>query len=234
MQDMKLKMGTERSRRIIKLILALICAATLVFFLIRFVPLSHKDDEAELLRVVSKLYPMEQNYSPSLVQVEQIQVSQRCQEDLLLLLQAMQAEGFEPVLLEGYVDRKTQRLNYSAEIEQLQALGLSYDEAEALMLSPGENEHQLGLAVDIADAANPVKDPAFADSQLYKWLEEHCWEYGFVIRYPQEKEELTGREFVPWHFRYVGSESAMLMKELQLCLEEFYTWFYSDEVIIIE
>ena len=234
MQSVKFSVGSLSARRIIKLILALIGAATLVFFLIRFVPLSQKDGEVELLRLVGPHAPVEENYVPALVEVEGVQVSQLCGEDLRLFLQAAKDAGFEPLLLEGYMDRKHQQENYDRELQQLQAQGLSEEEARALLLAPGENEHQLGLTVDIVDAGNPYKDPAFSRSEIYKWLEEHCWEYGFVIRYPQDKEELTDREFIPWHYRYVGLESARLMKELQLCLEEYYTWFYSDAVIVIE
>ncbi len=82
---------------------------------------------------------------------------------------------------------------------------------------PGASEHHLGLAFDV----NVRKGGSFASTKQSKWLNEHCWEYGFIIRYQKEKEEITGFEAEPWHIRYVGVEHAMYMKEHNLCLEEY-------------
>lgn len=79
------------------------------------------------------------------------------------------------------------------------------------------SEHHLGLAIDItAKGAS-----AFKGTKQCKWLHAHCWEYGFIIRYQKEKEEITGFEEEPWHIRYVGVEHAMYMHEHNLCLEEY-------------
>lgn len=225
MQGIKYKAGTERSRRRIKIILALICLAVLVFFLIRYVPLSRNDDDAELLLLVSASSPLEEEYTPKLDEVEGIPVAESCAESLRQMLQAAEAAGCEPVLLEGYLSRKTQQDNYEAN------LLAAADPGD--VSKPGADEHELGLTVDIVDKAYQARDLALTGSDTYQWLSAHCWEYGFVIRYPEDKTELTGRNFMPWHYRYVGVESAQLMMELQLCLEEYYTWFYSDDVIVI-
>lgn len=82
---------------------------------------------------------------------------------------------------------------------------------------PGASEHHLGLAVDI----NVPGTSAFKGTKQQKWLHKHCWEYGFIIRYQKEKEEITGFEEEPWHIRYVGVEHAMYMHEHNLCLEEY-------------
>ena len=82
---------------------------------------------------------------------------------------------------------------------------------------PGSSEHHLGLAFDV----NKQGASTFAGTKHSKWLNEHCWEYGFIIRYQKEKEDITGFIAEPWHIRYVGVEHAMYMKEHNLCLEEY-------------
>ncbi len=82
---------------------------------------------------------------------------------------------------------------------------------------PGASEHHLGLAFDL----NVKGASAFMGTKQQKWLYEHCWEYGFIIRYQKDKEEITGIEEEPWHIRYVGVEHAMYMYEHNLCLEEY-------------
>ena len=82
---------------------------------------------------------------------------------------------------------------------------------------PGCSEHHLGLAFDI----NVAGASTFTGTKQSAWLNEHCWEFGFIIRYQKEKEEITGFEAEPWHIRYVGVAHAMYMKEHNLCLEEY-------------
>ena len=82
---------------------------------------------------------------------------------------------------------------------------------------PGCSEHHLGLAFDV----NKKGTSSFAGTKQSKWLNEHCWEYGFIIRYQKEKEKITGFEAEPWHIRYVGVEHALYMRDHDLCLEEY-------------
>ena len=86
---------------------------------------------------------------------------------------------------------------------------------------PGTSEHQLGLAVDIISNAHPELNSAWAETEEAEWLEAHCAEYGFILRYPPEKSEITGITWEPWHFRYVGEEAAVYIMENELCLEEY-------------
>lgn len=82
---------------------------------------------------------------------------------------------------------------------------------------PGYSEHHLGLAFDI----NKKGASTFKGTKQSEWLNEHCWEYGFIIRYTEEKEKITGFEAEPWHIRYVGIEHALYMRDHDLCLEEY-------------
>ena len=89
---------------------------------------------------------------------------------------------------------------------------------------PGSSDHQTGLGVDILNYAWTQKsgmNAEFAKTPEAQWMAAHCHEYGFVIRYLADKEEITGINYEPWHLRYVGTECAAYMKENNLCLEEF-------------
>ncbi len=93
---------------------------------------------------------------------------------------------------------------------------------------PGTSEHHLGLAFDV----NKQGSSTFAGTKHSEWLNEHCWEYGFIIRYTKEKEKITGFVAEPWHIRYVGVEHAMYMKEHDLCLEEYVKGIEDGTIVI--
>ena len=88
--------------------------------------------------------------------------------------------------------------------------------ARQTVAEPGCSEHHLGICFDIT-----VPGATFAGTKQHKWLLEHCWEYGFILRYPPDKTKITGFAPEAWHYRYVGAEHAMKMHELNLCLEEY-------------
>lgn len=88
--------------------------------------------------------------------------------------------------------------------------------ADTYSARPGHSEHQTGLAFDL----NEISD-AFAGTPEAEWLEEHAYEYGFIIRYPADKEDMTGYNYEPWHVRYLGKETAEKVYESGLCLEEY-------------
>ncbi|MBR2288965.1 MAG: M15 family metallopeptidase, partial [Clostridia bacterium] len=81
---------------------------------------------------------------------------------------------------------------------------------------PGTSEHHLGLAFDIT-----IPGKTFGSTSQAKWLAENCWDYGFILRYTEEKQQITGFLAEPWHFRYVGTEHSRIMHEENLCLEEY-------------
>ena len=85
---------------------------------------------------------------------------------------------------------------------------------------PGTSEHQLGLAVDIVDTGYQNLDEQQEQTAVQQWLLENCAEYGFILRYPTDKAELTGVNYEPWHYRYVGSAAKGIMEQ-GVCLEEY-------------
>ena len=95
---------------------------------------------------------------------------------------------------------------------------------------PGCSEHHLGLAFDV----NVKGASSFVSTRQSAWLSEHCWEYGFIIRYQKEKEKITGFEAEPWHIRYVGVEHALYMRDNSLCLEEYIQGIEDGTIVLPE
>ena len=125
----------------------------------------------------------------------------------------------------GYRTMDDQIRIYNREIEDRMAQGLSREEAEksaaTAVAVPGTSEHQLGLAVDIVDTGSWSLDEFQADLPAQKWLIANSWEYGFILRYPEGKTDVTGIIYEPWHYRYVGRELAKELHDLGLTLEEY-------------
>lgn len=94
-------------------------------------------------------------------------------------------------------------------------------EAAKSVAVPGTSEHQLGLAVDIVDVNNQNLDSSQEHTPVQKWLMENSWKYGFILRYPKGKSEITGIIYEPWHYRYVGKEAAADIVERGITLEEY-------------
>jgi D-alanyl-D-alanine carboxypeptidase len=114
---------------------------------------------------------------------------------------------------------------FQKKINRFMNKGYSYLEAYRLssqaVTVPGSSEHEIGLALDIYSPDYKQLNSGFGDTEEGKWLAEHCAEYGFILRYPLGKEEITGIEFEPWHFRYVGKAAAKIITENEITLEEF-------------
>ena len=98
--------------------------------------------------------------------------------------------------------------------------------ADTYSARPGYSEHQTGLAADIVSydwlVAGKGLTADFAEDPAAIWLKEHAHEYGFILRYPEDKTEVTGIGFEPWHFRFVGVEVATVIMEEEICLEEYF------------
>ena len=98
----------------------------------------------------------------------------------------------------------------------------AYTRAAQAVTVPGTSEHEIGLAIDIVTNGYATLDDGFGETEAGKWLAANSAEYGFILRYPKGKESITGIEYEPWHFRYVGREAASRITEEKICLEEFW------------
>lgn len=180
------------------------------------------------LTLVNPWTPLPEGYQPTLATVENgYQVDQRCAADLEAMLAACREAGLSPVLCSAYRTQEKQTALYENLVGKRMAQGLSREDAETQaakeVARPGTSEHQLGLAVDIVDASYQLLDTHQEDTPVQQWLMEHCWEYGFLLRYPPDKGAVTGIIYEPWHYRYVGRDHAQAIGQAGLCLEEFLT-----------
>ena len=152
----------------------------------------------------------------------------RAYPDLQEMMDACRAAGLDPKICSSYRTQDKQQELYENKIQRLMDEGYSYEraveEAGSVVAVPGTSEHQTGLALDIVDASYQILDEEQENTQVQQWLMEHSWEYGFVLRYPNGKSEITGIIYEPWHYRYVGREAAREMTELGMCLEEYVDW----------
>lgn len=172
------------------------------------------------LMLVNSRYRIPDDYSVELIRLSNgEQVDSRIYPDLQQMFDDARGDGYSLFVRAGYRSGEDQEDLMEDKIEAYRQEGYSQreaeHEAEKWVAKPGTSEHELGLAVDIN--AEGQTD----GNRLYQWLAEHSWKYGFILRYPAEKEEITGIDYEPWHFRYVGKQAAKEMYEQDLCLEEY-------------
>ncbi len=182
-----------------------------------FIYTNDADTEWNLL-LVNKWNPVPGEYEVSLVDVEGGEsVDERIYGPLMEMLEDAKEANWEqvPRVVSGYRTTEKQQQLYDEKLAEYRRMGYSGMEAEELaeqwVAVPGYSEHQLGLAVDINGATYDV----------YFWLQENSYKYGFIFRYPGHKTELTGVAEEVWHYRYVGVEAAAEIYEQGICLEEY-------------
>lgn len=154
----------------------------------------------------------------------------RCDEriidDLLAMIQAAADDGITLQICSPYRDLQYQEALFNRKINGFMEKGLSYMEAyqraSQVVTVPNASEHQLGLALDIVSNTYTKLLEGFAETAGGQWLAENSCRFGFILRYPKNKQDVTGIKFEPWHFRYVGKEAATLITEQGLTLEEFW------------
>lgn len=185
-------------------------------------------DDSLNLMLVNASSPVEAGYQPRLTEYGGVQVDERIVPALEKLMRDAKSAGCPLVLTGGYVDSKTQDARYQAEVERLMNEGRlsrvrAENQAAATVGKGGCNENQTGLAVSLA-AEKGRSAADFAGTQQYHWLLENSVYYGFVLRFADNKKSVTGMSFDPGHFRYVGTDNAVKMREFSMCLEEYVAY----------
>ena len=129
-------------------------------------------------------------------------------------------------IISAYRDRETQQGIIDRNIQELMDKGLSEEEARAKTYETvqmiGCSEHETGLCLDLSDEEHFTLTEDLETNPTVKWFSDNCYNYGFILRYPKDKADVTGISYEPWHFRYVGEEAAAFMHENNLTLEEFH------------
>ena len=174
------------------------------------------------LIVVNRWNELPEDYSVELTELSNGQkVDSRIYPYLQEMFDAARAEGIYPIVREGYRTAEEQQEILDDKIQTYINQGYSQSRAEKTakewVALPGTSEHQLGIAVDI----NADKSKC-SNEDVYEWLAENAYKYGFVLRYPPGKQKITGTSYEPWHYRYVGIEAAYEINERGICLEEYF------------
>ncbi len=188
-------------------------------------PVPPPEEDWSLL-LVNPWNPLPEDYDLTLTQLSNgHSVDQRCYPDLQEMMDDCRAAGLSPLICSSYRTQEKQEQLFQNKVDRLTAQGLSPEEARTeaakSVAVPGTSEHQLGLAVDIVAADNQNLDQSQETTAVQRWLMEHCWEYGFILRYPEGKSDVTGIIYEPWHYRYVGREAAQAIRDQGVCLEEY-------------
>lgn len=175
------------------------------------------------LFVVNVKYPLANNYVPDLSDYMGIKCENKIINALDLMIKSAEKEGYHLEIFNGFIDKKETKRIYDQKVNQLISEGYSTVRAEAavekLVPSPGKSEYETGFLIDIK-AKNKSKED-FMLSDEFKWLTNHCIDYGFVLRYPFGKEDKTGKNLNPFAFRFVGVKHAKKMRSLSMCLDEY-------------
>lgn len=177
------------------------------------------------LTLVNRWNSIPENYKVNLVEVAGgEQVDERIYEPLMEMLEAAKEDNWDqlPLVVSGYRTEEKQQQLYNDKIAKYRGQGYSENEAKEMagqwVAVPGYSEHQLGFAVDINGATYDV----------YLWLQENSYKFGFIFRYPGNKTEITGTAEEVWHYRYVGVEAATEIHERGICLEEYLEYLDSQ------
>ncbi|MCR5409738.1 MAG: M15 family metallopeptidase [Lachnospiraceae bacterium] len=189
-------------------------------------PVSPSFDDDWSLILVNKDHLIPDDYTFELASItDQVKSDVRCAGALVDMIKAAKDDHVYLYVASPYRDLKRQTYVFERKVESLMEEG--YDEEEAYKLAaetvapPGTSEHQIGLAFDFVCDGHWKLDEAFAYTEGGQWLKENAPEYGFILRYPKGKEDITMIEFEPWHYRYVGRDAALEMDRLGLTLEEY-------------
>ena len=185
----------------------------------------------DLLMVVSAASPLPEGYMPVLdIVVGEYEMDERCAALCRQMIDDCRDAGMGlPMICSAYRTQDDQQMLYDNKVVRvMQEEWCSYEDAlvraAEVVAVPGTSEHQTGLAADLMDETYPYLNEQQEFTQAQTWLMEHAPEYGFILRYPSEKSDITGIVYEPWHYRYVGEKFAKEITKRGLTLEEYVVW----------
>ncbi len=178
------------------------------------------EDESWKLLLVNADHPLPEDFRVELKALRNgHHVDVRVYPELQQMFDDARAQGIYPYINESFRTGERQQAIMDKYIARYEAQGMSRAAAEGkareLVALPGTSEHQLGLALDI------IAEYDADSTATWNWLRDNCAKYGFILRYPADKVDVTGISYEPWHFRYVGVEAAKEIMERGICLEEY-------------
>lgn len=180
------------------------------------------------LTLVNQTHPINEEYTAdiTLTKLKNGQsIDSRCYPYLQKMMDDCREEGYNPIICSSFRTYQKQEELFNEQIRVYLNQGMSYKDAETeaakSVAIPGTSEHELGLAVDITDIDSQKIVSGMEAQPVQRWLMENSWRYGFILRYPLDKSDVTGIVYEPWHYRYVGYEAAKYIYENQITLEEY-------------
>lgn len=182
---------------------------------------------SKLLLLVNHEHALKKENIPALRSIckGRLQAADCLYEDLCEMLEAAGKENHHFWIASAYRSREYQQEIIDRGVRTNLSQGMTYEEALEEVyresMSPGHSEHETGMALDILASSNQNMDQSQENTPENHWLQQHCYEYGFILRYPKGKEEITGIAYEPWHVRYVGREAAAFLNRNDMTLEEF-------------
>ena len=167
-------------------------------------PTDQRGQEDWQLLLVNPWHTVPEGYEIKLASLSNgLQVDERIYDDLDDMLSDCREAGLNPIVCSAYRTEATQTRLYRNKVARVRASGVPEDRVEAeaarWVAKPGTSEHQTGLALDIVAAGYQILDEEQEDTAEQKWLMENSWKYGFILRYPSEKSDITGIGYEPWH-----------------------------------
>lgn len=187
--------------------------------------LSGFDYESWELIIVNEDNVLENEPDFNLVPFYGYEIDSRILENATNMFNDAKKENINLFVSSGYRDFSTQQYLFNNKVNQFRYNGYSLEEATIMaskrVALPNTSEHQTGLALDILSYKHKTMDKSFSESEAGIWLSENSYKYGFILRYPEGKEDITHIQFEPWHFRYVGLEAAKYIHDNNICFEEF-------------
>lgn len=191
------------------------------------------------LILVNRTHPLPDDFEVELKSIGSgHQIDARAYDDYQAMVQAARKDGVYVYVTSSYRSMDKQISLHEAKIEEGVMMGYSYvkakERAAEVVAVPGTSEHQAGLALDFVSAEYRKLDEKQEDTKGFQWLKENCYDYGFILRYPNGKTEETGIIYEPWHFRYVGKKAAEEIKVSGQTLEEYLGAIPISEGIPVE
>ena len=183
-------------------------------------------NQKDFLLLVNSEHPLPEDFDIQLATVQgEYRVDARILEPAQKMIADAKADGIDLLVCSAYRPVDSQTRLFNNKVSEYVSAGKTEEEAvvltSAVIAVPGTSEHHTGLAMDIVTPSYQNLDEGFAETDAFAWLDEHAADYGFILRYPADKQEETGIIYESWHYRYVGPEIAKEIKEKGLCLEEY-------------
>jgi len=192
------------------------------------------NNNKDKLVLVNRDNPLDKTYMPSLRYIcdGRLEASDTLYDSLVQMLNdAKEQGGYSYWIASAYRSADKQQRLVDEDVNVLMDRGMSYNDALEEVYKETMpafcSEHQTGLALDILCSGNTNMDISQSNEPGNKWMRANCYKYGFILRYPEGKESITGINFEPWHYRYVGKEAAKFLAKNNITLEEFYKVLYT-------